>query len=898
MKLFLALPAISGSFLIIACFLWCSCLPLHAGEAREEIRVALEKEAQPELPLRNLRYFPLKKMKVGLALSGGGARGFAHIGVLKAFEERNIPIDLIVGTSSGSIVGGFYAAGFSAEQIEQIIREVDWSSIFADETYRSQLFFSQKDIPRRHVLQFRLDGFVPTIPSSISQGQKVFQTLYNRLLQANFQAANNFDNLKIPFRAVATDIISGRKIVLDSGDLAEAINASSAFPLLFAPVEIDSLWLVDGGITDNLPVEVAFKEGADIVIAVDATSHLRKKEEINLPWEIADQATTIMMAASTEENRRKADFLLTPDLGEIKGGNFQESDSIIQMGYRSAVCSMDSLIGVIARAEALRRGEYESLGAITALRVEGMSGEILETFRGRFKTAPGKEIYREDLLTDLRMMYNSGYLEDAYAVIREDGEQREAVFRVLQQPHINRVVFRHRGVLQDSIFAPLAAELSGKILNIVILEKRMVELRNQLIRQGHSLAQIRSITYQPETGNLEIEVDEGYIDRIRISGNSVTRDLVILREFPLREGELFRAAQATEGIQNIYSTDLFDRVLINAVKENQENVLIIKVKERKYSIARLGAHVSLERKAEGFVELLNDNFLGTATQASLFGSVGDYIRHAEGLLNAVRLYKTYLTSRLSVYYEEREDRYYQGLVLQGEYMTTVRGGHFVIGQQIKRLGLISAELRVENISVTSGDPAFPYQDKYRLRSFTIRSVVDKRDRIPFPENGIYNRWYWETGNQQILESSKPFTKIFLGLEGYYPIFDKKLNYHPYLYAGSADLTLPFTEFFFFGGQNNFPGLHEREKFGRQFIQAGLDIRYRIRWNLPIEAYLLGNYSIGAAWERADAKIEGSDFLHSLSVSFAINSLLGPLKLSYASLPGKREMVHFSFGFDF
>lgn len=894
-----SLPSFKTLFILILSisFLCNSLYPIYAHDGENDTWITLAKTDRQELPLENLSYFPPKKIKVALVLSGGGARGLAHIGVLKAFEENNIPIDLIVGSSIGSIVGGFYAAGFSADQIQKIMEETDWNSIFADETYRSQLLLSQKDIPRRHILQFRLEGIVPIIPSSISQGQKVFQTLYNRLLRANFQAGNNFDNLKIPFRAVATDLISGKKVVLRSGDLAEAINASSAFPLLFAPVEIDSMWLVDGGISDNLPVDVALQENADFVIAVDATSDIRDQQDITLPWEIADQVTTIMMKTPTAESRQKADFVLQPALKNYKGGSFSELDSIIQIGYTSAIRSIDSLRFLIKQKERREQGKDVYLGTAGEVVFEGVSAEILENFQGQLKTFPGSQVYRNEILSDLNLMYSGGYLEDVKAYVSGEPEARRVVFYIKEQPHINRVVFQNANLLPDSILAKAAEKFAGKPLNIISLSNCIALLKNNLIQQGYSLAQIRSIKYLPSSGNLVITIDEGYIADIRITGNKVTKKLVILREFPLEKGEVFQAAKAIEGIQNIYSTNLFDRVLINLVKKGQSNILLIKVKERKYSIARLGVHFSLERETEAFMELLSDNFMGTAAKVSVFGQVGDFSRRAEALFYTVRLFRTYLTSRISLYYNERQDRFYDNFEWRGYYRIIRRGTRFSLGHQIARLGLISAELRAENLNVDSPVPGFPYQDDYQIRTFSIRSVVDKRDKLPFPEKGIYNRWYWETGNQKLLESAVSFTKIFLGLEGYYPL-GKQFNSHPYVYMGSADLTLPFPEYFSFGGQGNFPGLYEKEKIGRQFVQGGMDLRYRLNWKLPLEGYLIVNYSVGAAWERSDSRIEGSDFLHSLSGTIAINSLLGPIKLTYANIIGKREIVQFSFGYDF
>ena len=860
--------------------------------------IHLETAGEPAYPVENLRYQPLKHMRVALVLSGGGARGFAHIGVLKAFEEYQIPIDLIVGTSIGSIVGGFYAAGFSAEEIRRIVQEIDWNSIFVDQAYRNQLFWAQKHIPRRHILQFRFDGLLPAIPASISQGQKIFQTFYNHLLGANFQAADNFDRLRVPFRAVATDLVSGEKVVLGKGDLAEAINASMAFPLLFAPVEIDGKWLVDGGITDNLPVDVAIQQGADMVIAVDATSDLRRREEIGAPWEIADQVTSIMMKNPTEESRLQADLLIQPALEAYKGGDFRMADELIAIGYRSGREIADSLKNLMAVRRDFPRDQDVYIGRASVVQLAGGGAALLpESFSAMCRARYGQTLYRGDIYRDLTALYESGFFENVYARVEGPPEARRITYHLDAFPRVNQVNFRHHGLLPDSLYRAAAAEIAGRPLNINDLFARIDTLRNTLIGAGYSLAAISEIRYQAENGELDVLVDEGFINEVRIVGNDVTRNFVILREFPLKRGDVFRASAASEGIQNIYSTSLFDRVLINLKKNRREYDVIIKVKERKYLLARLGANYSLERRTTGFVELLEDNLLGTDIKLKLFGSAGDFERRAEVQFYTVRLFNTYLTSSLTFFYREQQDRFYRDFIREKDYTTTRRGWKFVVGQQIERLGLISAELRLESIDVSSTDPQFAYQSDLQIRSVAVRSVVDKRDKLPFPDRGIYNRWYWEAGNSQLLGSSVPFTKIFLGLEGYYPLLEV-MNYHPYLYVGSADLTLPFAEYFFFGGQNHFAGLHNREKFGRQFIQTGLDWRWEISPGLPVDAYLIGSYAIGASWERPDDRIEGEDFLQSVSASLAINSLLGPIQFTYGNVSGQRRIFYFSLGFDF
>ena len=308
-------------------------------------------------------------MTVSLALSGGGARGLAHIGVLKALEEHDIPVQLIVGTSMGAIIGGFYSAGFSAAEIERIVAEIDWNSIFSDRTYRSQLLLSQKQFPQRHVLQLRLDGFLPIIPSAITQGQLVFQTLYNKLLASRYQSANHFDRLKIPFRAVATDLVTGRRTVLEDGDLAEAINASLALPLIFSPVEIDSMMLVDGGIMENLPVQAAQESGGDLVIAVDVSSPLRKWDDISTAFEVADQVTTIMMIGSTKESRARADVLILPELAGYNGADFGKATALIDSGYAATIRRLPQIKESIQQVKSQENATGSMLGRVRLLRV-------------------------------------------------------------------------------------------------------------------------------------------------------------------------------------------------------------------------------------------------------------------------------------------------------------------------------------------------------------------------------------------------------------------------------------------------------------------------------------------------------------------------------------------------
>lgn len=284
--------------------------------------------------------------KIGLVLSGGGARGAAHVGVLKILEENNIPIDMISGTSMGSVVGGLYASGMSPAEIEIALTTMDWDKALTDEQSRQYLSLNQKrqqDLFTTILNPGFNDGRVQ-LPSGAILGQNI--DLAIQRLTAHVSHITDFDNLRIPFRAVATDIAKGDAIVLDSGSLAIAMRASMAVPSVFSPVHLDGRILVDGGLTDNLPVKVARNMGADIVIVIDISTPLLEEEEIDSLISITDQLTRLLTAQNTRTSRESlysGDILIIPDLGNITASQFHRSNEAIAIGELEAQTHLRSL---------------------------------------------------------------------------------------------------------------------------------------------------------------------------------------------------------------------------------------------------------------------------------------------------------------------------------------------------------------------------------------------------------------------------------------------------------------------------------------------------------------------------------------------------------------------------
>jgi NTE family protein len=281
----------------------------------------------------------IDRPRIGLALSGGGARGAAHVGLLKVLERERIPIDYIAGTSMGSIVGGMYASGLSPEEIEAQLIAVDWDDVFKDKIDRKNRSFRRKTDDRLWLMGGKV-GFKKgkvTLPAGLIQGQKINQLLIQLTLPV--ADIDDFDDLAIPFRAIAADIQTGETVVLGSESLPKAIRASMSIPAIMTPVPWGDRKLVDGGIASNLPIEVVREMGADIVIAVDISTPLSEEDVSNSLLSITGQLTGFLTRRNVEAEiatLTAQDILLVPDLGDIATGDFDRIADAIPTGFVSA----------------------------------------------------------------------------------------------------------------------------------------------------------------------------------------------------------------------------------------------------------------------------------------------------------------------------------------------------------------------------------------------------------------------------------------------------------------------------------------------------------------------------------------------------------------------------------
>ncbi|WP_310555353.1 patatin-like phospholipase family protein [Flavobacterium sp.] len=283
----------------------------------------------------------IKKAKIGLVLSGGGAKGFAHIGVLKEIEKAGIKIDYIGGTSMGAVVGGLYACGYSANQLDSIFRGTNFDELIQDFVPRNNKTFYEKRNDEMYALNLPFKNFKLSVPKGLSKGLYNYNLISK--LTHNFRHIRDFNQLKIPFLAIATNVETGKEKVFKCGNLPLVLSASSAFPSLFSPVEIDGEIYIDGGVANNYPVEEVRKMGATIIIGVDVQDGLKTRDEINGATGVLVQISNFQMIEKMKEKIEKTDIYIRPNVEEFTVISFDQGETIIKKGQIAANLLKDKL---------------------------------------------------------------------------------------------------------------------------------------------------------------------------------------------------------------------------------------------------------------------------------------------------------------------------------------------------------------------------------------------------------------------------------------------------------------------------------------------------------------------------------------------------------------------------
>ena len=336
--------------------------------------------------------------RVGLVLSGGGAKGLAHVGVLKTLDSLGVRVDYIAGTSMGAVVGALYASGYTGQQLDSIIRSTNFDLLISDKVPRNSKTFFERKNAEKYILTLPFNKFKIQLPSSISRGQNVFNLLSK--LTLNVSGIDDFNKLPIPFYCIATDIQTGQEVVLDHGNLAQAIAASSALPTLFQPVKLNNKLLMDGGIVNNFPIERLLSKNLDFIIGVDVQDDLLQDDELNSVSNIMLQINNFRAVEELKEKSKLSDIYIKPDVGDFSIISFGQGAPIIEQGQKETLKFLEELQS-ISKAQNFKKTTLKFLKyneiSINKIKVFGLGKYTSSYVKGKLRFRNGETISYNDL---------------------------------------------------------------------------------------------------------------------------------------------------------------------------------------------------------------------------------------------------------------------------------------------------------------------------------------------------------------------------------------------------------------------------------------------------------------------------------------------------------------------
>lgn len=421
----------------------------------------------------------LGRPKIGLVLSGGGARGAAHIGVLEVLEENHIPVDLIVGTSMGAVIGGLYAAGIPLSTIKRDFTTLNWQDIFKYDIKRKDLYFRRK-----------LDNDLFLIRNFIRYSQEQLQFSFGLISGQNLydifksytlplEPITDFNHLPIPYKAVATDLLSGKIVALEKGDLALAMLASMAVPGLIEPIEIEDFYLVDGGVSENLPIEIAKQMGADVLIVVNVSTPLLTKKQINDLTSVLAQITNILTndnIRQSEKKLQKQDIYLEPHLPELATGDFAKFSEGILPGRLVAEQQLSRLKNLAPSKATQPKVTIPTLLPIDQIKIKQHSTLIPATYEV-YLQLDKPAFTPQQLIDKVNYLYGLDIFDQIYYGIEEQDKSKQLIV-VPKERELNSIFFQESLLLQtdfqDNYNFSLVLGMTKPNLNSLLGEWRLV----------------------------------------------------------------------------------------------------------------------------------------------------------------------------------------------------------------------------------------------------------------------------------------------------------------------------------------------------------------------------------------------------------------------------------------
>ncbi|RSK41715.1 patatin-like phospholipase family protein [Mangrovimonas spongiae] len=436
-----------------------------------------------------------KNQKVGLVLSGGGAKGLAHIGVLKVIDSLGIKVDYVAGTSMGAIIGSMYASGYSGKEIDSIFNSVDFDKIINDELPREAKTFYERDNSEKYAITLPFDKFKLSLPSALSRGQNMLSLLSKLTLHVSH--IERFEELPIPFFCIGTDIETGEAVILDHGSLPLAITASGAFPSLFQPVNIEGRLLIDGGVVNNYPIELLKAKGMDVIIGVDVQDDLATREELKSAPDILLQINNYRTINAMKKKSKLTDIYIKPNIEGYTVVSFDEGRHIIDNGEVATIKKINQLKQLKQEQVSPRenRPPIKPVDSITinAINIHGNEKYSRAFVLGKFKFRPGDKIKFKTFLDGVNNLAATNNFENVTYSFHATGKGNEynVDFNLKESP---KKTFLKFGVHYDDLYK------SAALVNVT---------RKQLFF-GNDVASIDFIFGDNIRYNFEYYIDKGF----------------------------------------------------------------------------------------------------------------------------------------------------------------------------------------------------------------------------------------------------------------------------------------------------------------------------------------------------------------------------------------------------
>ncbi|WP_209401595.1 patatin-like phospholipase family protein [Pseudozobellia sp. WGM2] len=488
----------------------------------------------------------VKDVKIGLVLSGGGAKGMAHIGALKVIEEAGIEIDYIGGTSMGAIVGALYAAGYSAVELDSIFRTIDFTNLIEDNLPRSAKTFYEKEDSERYSITLPFNKFKVSVPSALSGGQNI----YNELVRLLYPVKDivDFSKLPIPFLCIATNVETGEEVLLDSGYLPEAVMASGALPSLFAPAQIDGDLLIDGGVVNNYPIMEVKKMGADIIIGVDVQYGLKDRESLLSATEILLQINNYRTALDMKEKSELTDIYIKPDISGISVIDFNLFNTIVEKGEEAAREKISEL-EKFRENYTKERFKFNMVGPQDTLQIDRLTIAGSENYsRGYVKGKLRFDTDRAPTFNELRQgvsnLSATGNFQTIHYKILTKGSDQELLLNLIES---RNKTFLRLGAHYDNLYQ------TGAIVNLT--QKNLIT-RDDVTSLDFIIGD--NIRY-----NLQYYVDKGSYWSFGI--NSSFRETNKEIDFDLIRGNYDIPVSANISTINLDLTDFMNQIYIETV---------------------------------------------------------------------------------------------------------------------------------------------------------------------------------------------------------------------------------------------------------------------------------------------------------------------------------------------